>query len=180
MAPQNHFIAFLTIFLSVYLLSPSPSMVAASPALEKKVCNGDSILNRDFCLKTLSNPQAAAAKNLNQLADAVMKLAASNAQTTLNVITGMTKKPSSPGCLQALKTCEDVYRYAIRSFGMISAELSEDAMSANYDVSVIGPEADRCVNALAAAKVQAPQVSDGNKFLQYYSSLGSQITSFVN
>ncbi|XWS24934.1 hypothetical protein CRYUN_Cryun27aG0027300 [Craigia yunnanensis] len=179
MAP-SHFITFLTIFLSVHVLSHSPSMVAASPALVAKVCDGNSIRNRDFCLKALSDPKVAAANNLNQLTNAVMKSAASTAQTTLNVIAGMTKKPTSPGSLKALKTCEDVYRYAVRSFGMISAELSEDAMSTNYDVSVIGPEVDRCVKALEAAKVNAPQIADGNQNLQYYSAMGNEITSTLN
>ncbi|XP_022751544.1 uncharacterized protein LOC111300150 [Durio zibethinus] len=181
MAPQSHFInVFLTIFLSVYVLSLSPSKIAASPALTAKVCSGKSILNRDFCLKALTTPQAAAAKSPKQLTNTVMTSAASNAQTTLNVITAMTKNPTSPGGLKALKTCEDVYKYAVRSFGMIPAELSEDAMSANYDVSVIGPEADRCVKALAAAKVNAPQIADGNRNLQYYSAMGSEITATLN
>ncbi|XP_022765879.1 uncharacterized protein LOC111310722 [Durio zibethinus] len=180
MAPQSHFFVTLTIILSVYVLSPSPSMVAASPALTVKVCDGKSILNRDFCFKVLSTSQAAAAKNPNQLTNAVMKSATSAAQTTLNVISGMTKSPTSPAALQALKTCEDVFKYAVRSFGMISAELREDAMTANYDVSVIGPEADRCRKAMAAGKVNAPQIADGNRNLQYYSAMGNEITATLN
>ncbi|XVF37226.1 hypothetical protein REPUB_Repub19eG0128200 [Reevesia pubescens] len=177
MAPKSHFIVFLPIFLFVYVMSPSPSMVAASPALVAKVCNGKSILNRDFCLKALANPQAKVAKNLNQLINVVMKSASSTAQSTLNVITGMTKNPASPGSQKALKTCEEVYRYAVRSFGMIPEEVSEDPMTANYDVSVIGPEADRCAKALAAAHVNSPQIVDGNRNLQYYSAIGSEITA---
>ncbi|XWS21806.1 hypothetical protein CRYUN_Cryun30bG0086500 [Craigia yunnanensis] len=92
----------------------------------------------------------------------------------------MSKNPTSPGSLKARKTCEEVYRYVVRSFGMISAELSEDAMTANYDVSIIGPEADRCVQALEAAKVNAPQIADGNRNLQHYSSMGNEITATLN
>ena len=180
MAPHSHFIVFLTIFLSVNVLSPSSSMVAASPALVAKVCNGKAIMDHDFCLKALSDPKAAAANNLNQLTNAVMKSAASNAQTTFNVIAEMSKNPTSPGSLKALKTCEEVYRFAVRSFGMISKELSEDAMSANYDVSVIGPEADRCVKALEAAKVNAPKIADGNRNLVNYSAVGGEITATLN
>lgn len=180
MAPQSHLIVFLTIFLSVYVLSPSPLMVAASPALVAKVCSSKSLLDHDFCFQALANPKAAAAKNLNQLTNVVMKSAASNAQTTLNLITEMAKKPTSPGGLKALKTCEEVYRYAVRSFGMIFAELREDAMSANYDVSVIGPEADRCAQALAAAKVIAPKIADGNRNLVNYSAVGGEITATLN
>ncbi|XVF29828.1 hypothetical protein REPUB_Repub16aG0004700 [Reevesia pubescens] len=152
-------------------------MEAASPELAAKVCSGKAILNRDFCLKALSDPKAAASKNRIQLTNAVMKSAAATAQDTLNVILGMRKNPTSPGSLTALKTCEDVYRYAVKSFRMISDEVREDAMSANYDVSVIGPETDRCVKALEAAKVNAPQIVDGNKNLQYYSAMGNEITS---
>ncbi|XVE70323.1 hypothetical protein DITRI_Ditri10aG0063400 [Diplodiscus trichospermus] len=109
-----------------------------------------------------------------------MTSAASTAQTTLHVIAAMTKNRISAASLKALKTCEDVYRYAIRSFGMIYSELTKDAMSANYDVSVIGPEADRCVKALEAAKVDAPQISQGNRNSQLYSAIGNEITATFN
>ncbi|XVE55123.1 hypothetical protein DITRI_Ditri03aG0135400 [Diplodiscus trichospermus] len=155
-------------------------MVAAAPELAAKVCSGESVSDKDFCMKALDNPQAAAAKNMNQLSDVVLKSAATNAQNTLNLIATMTKTPTTPGGLKALKTCEDVYRYAVKSFGMISKEMSEDAMSANYDVSVIGPEADRCASALAAAKVVAPQIADGNRALQHYSAMGGEITATLN
>ncbi|KAK6246440.1 hypothetical protein QUC31_001206 [Theobroma cacao] len=192
MAPRNHLCLVLTIFLSVFALSPMPTIAVISRSSQVKVplpapssklvaqlCNGKSILNRRFCLKALSNPEAAAAKDLNQLANVLMKLAASNAQATLNVINYMVKQPGSPQSLKALQTCVDVYKYAIQSFGMIFAEFSEDPMTANYDVSVVGPEADNCENAMAAAKIRAPRISAGNRFLHYYSSMGSEITASV-
>ncbi|XVF29827.1 hypothetical protein REPUB_Repub16aG0004600 [Reevesia pubescens] len=194
MAPLNHLCLFLTIFLSVFALSSSTTIAviprvtkipkvkvpfpAASSKLVAQLCIGKSILNRRFCLKALSNPQAAAAKDLNQLTNVVMKLAASNAQDTLNVINEMVKNPSSsPQSLKALQTCVNVYKYAIQSFGMIFNELSEDPNTANYDVKVIGPEADNCERALANSKLQAPRISAGNRFLIYYSSMGGELTS---
>ncbi|XWS24935.1 hypothetical protein CRYUN_Cryun27aG0027400 [Craigia yunnanensis] len=194
MAPLNNLCLVLTIFLSVVALSPSPTIAviprvpkpkvkvplpAASSKLVAQLCNGKSILNQRFCLKALSNPQAVAAKDLNQLTNVVMKLAARNAQATLNVINGMIKKPSSPQSLKALQTCLDVYKYAIQSFGMIFNELREDPMTANYDATVIGPEADNCERALATAKIQARRISAGNRFLHYYSSMGGEVTASV-
>ncbi|XVE55124.1 hypothetical protein DITRI_Ditri03aG0135500 [Diplodiscus trichospermus] len=188
MAPNStHLCLVFTIFLSVFALSPSPTIAvisrapfpAASSKLVAQLCNGESILNRRFCLKALSNPQAAAAKDANQLTKVVMKLAVSNAQATLDVINEMVKKPGSTQSLKALQTCLDVYKYAIQSFGMIFNELSEDPMTANYDVTVVGPEADNCERALTTARIHAPRISAGNRFLHYYSSMGGEITASV-
>ncbi|OMO54861.1 hypothetical protein CCACVL1_27515 [Corchorus capsularis] len=99
MAP-THFclVSFATIFLCVFSLSPLPTTFAATTIprkplvpkakvalpkaskLVEKICNGDYIVNHKFCLKVLSNPEAAAAKNGNELTKVVMKMAASNAQ----------------------------------------------------------------------------------------------------
>ena len=194
MAPLNRLCLVYTIFLSVFALSPSPTIAviprvpipkvktpfpAASSKLVAQLCSGESILNRRFCLKALSNPQAAAAKDLNQLANVVFKLAASNSQVTLNIINEMVKKAGSPSSLKALKSCQDVYKYAVQSFGMVFNELGEDPMTANYDATVIGPEADNCERALATANIQAPRISAGNRFLHYYSSMGGEITASV-
>ncbi|XP_022751511.1 uncharacterized protein LOC111300131 [Durio zibethinus] len=195
MAPLNHLCLVITIFLSVSALSPSPTVAviprvpspkvkipspAASSKLVVQLCSGKSIMNRRFCLKALSNPQAAAARDWNQLTNVVMKLAVSNAEATLNVIKETVKKPGgSSQSLKALQTCLDVYKYAIQSFGMIFTELSEDPMTANYDATVIGPEADNCERALATANIQAPRISSGNRCLHYYSSMGGEITAIV-
>ncbi|TYH72667.1 hypothetical protein ES332_D05G270900v1 [Gossypium tomentosum] len=180
MASQSHFInvIFTILFLSVNFFSPSRG--SASKALIAKVCGDDAILDHDFCLKALSNAQANAAKSVNQLVDVAMKEAVAKAHTTLKVIVEMMKKPSSPATLEALKTCQNVYKNSIRSFGMISDELSEDAMSANYDVSLIGPDAETCIKALAAASVNAPEIANGNHDLQYFSSLGHGMTAKMN
>ncbi|XVF46941.1 hypothetical protein PTKIN_Ptkin03bG0068900 [Pterospermum kingtungense] len=196
MANLSNLCLVSTVLLSVFALSPSPTMAlipkvaipkakvplpAASSKLVAQVCNGVYIQNRRFCLKALSNPQAAAAKDLYQLTNVVMKLAAANAQTTLNVINGMVKKPSlgSTQSLKALQSCLNGYEYAIQSFGMIFNEVSEDPMTGNYDVTVISLEADTCERALAAAKIQTPRISAGNRFLKYYSSIGGEITASI-
>ncbi|XVF39047.1 hypothetical protein PTKIN_Ptkin01aG0004200 [Pterospermum kingtungense] len=172
-------IVLVIIFLSVFVLSPSSSSsVAASPELTAKVCNGNpSFSTQDFCLKTLANPKAAAAKNIKELTVAIMNIAAEEGQTTLNLIIEMEKKAASPGSLAALKTCEEVYRYGVRSFGMIPKELDEDPQSANYDICVIGPEFNGCDQALAEAKVNAPQITQANKDLLTYSAMGGEIST---
>lgn len=192
MAALNNLCLVSTILLSVvFALSTYPTMAlvpkipipkarvplpAASSKLVAQICKGAT--NRRFCLKALSGPKAATAKNLNQLMKVAMDSAMVNAQATLNVIEGMIKQPGGPPqALKALQTCVDVYKYATLSFGNVINEIVEDPQTANYDVAVIGPEAVGCVTALMDAKIQAPRITVGNRFLQYYSSIGSEITN---
>ncbi|KAK8355089.1 hypothetical protein V6Z11_A05G262600 [Gossypium hirsutum] len=107
----------------------------------------------------------------------IMKLGAANAKETLNVYNEIIKKPGSPQDLKALNCCVEAYKYAILSFEMVSSELVEDPQAANYDVAVIGPEIPNCEKELINAKVQAPRLLAGNRFMKYYVSMGYEITS---
>lgn len=196
MAPTNHFCLFSPIFLFLFLLSfPSTSAILpqvninlpnaknplpVSPSkLVERVCKGDSI-DRNFCLRALTTPEAVDATDSTKLGTLIMKLGAANGKATLDVYNEMIKKPSSPQALKALKSCVEAYKYAIQSFKMVSTELVDDPMTANYDVSVIAPEITNCEKALTDAKVQAPRLYDGNRFIKNYVAMGSRVTSILD
>ncbi|GMI83866.1 hypothetical protein like AT4G24640 [Hibiscus trionum] len=175
MASQTHFIIIFTI-LFWSLNAFSLHMVFADQQLVAKVCGDSAINDQAGCLKTLSSPQATAATNVNNLVEITMTDGAARAEKTLTFIEEMMKKPSSPAALTALKTCTEVYRNVIKEFKMVGPELATDAMSANYDISLIGPEVDKCVKAMEAATLNVPELVEGNRDLQYYASLGHGMT----
>ncbi|MFQ6658779.1 hypothetical protein Gotur_027898 [Gossypium turneri] len=130
-----------------------------------------------FCLKALSTPEVITAMDTTQLGTLIMKLGAANAKATLNLYNEIIKKTGSPQAFKALNMCVEAFKYAILSFEMVSSELVEDPQTANYDVAVIGPEIANCEKELINAKVQAPRLLAGNRFVKYYVSMGYEITS---
>ncbi|TYH72653.1 hypothetical protein ES332_D05G269500v1 [Gossypium tomentosum] len=159
MAPPNKLCLVLVIFLSIFSLSSLPttaiipkaniSFSVPSSQLVENLCNGKAVQNRRFCLEALSTPEVIAAMDTTQLGTLIMKLGAANAKATLNLYNEIIKKP----------------------------ELVEDPETANYDVAVIGPEIANCEKELINAKVQAPRLLAGNRFVKYYVSMGYEITS---
>ncbi|TYJ36684.1 hypothetical protein E1A91_A05G324200v1 [Gossypium mustelinum] len=172
MASTNQLCLVLVIFLSVFSLSSlltsaifpkaNVSLSIPSSQLVENLCNGKAIQNRRFYLNALSTPEVIAAIDTTELGTLILKLGAANAKATLNVYKGIIKK---------------VYKYAILSFEMVSSKFVEDPQTANYDVAVIGPEIANCEKELINAKVQAPRLLAGNRFMKYYVSMGYEITS---
>ncbi|TYJ35788.1 hypothetical protein E1A91_A05G260900v1, partial [Gossypium mustelinum] len=147
--------------LSTSAIIPKANVSLSIPSsqLVENLCNGKVIQIRRFCLKALSTPEVIAAMDTTQLGTLTMKLGAANAKETLNVYNEIIKKP------------------AILSFEMVSSELVEDPQATNYDVAVIGSEIANCEKELINAKVQAPRLLVGNRFMKYYVSMGYEITS---
>ncbi|KAB2083274.1 hypothetical protein ES319_A05G254700v1 [Gossypium barbadense] len=165
MASTNQLCLVLVIFLSVFSLSSlsksaiilkaNVSLTIPSSQLVENLCNGKAIQDRRFCLKALSTPEVIAAMDTTQLGTLIMKLGAANAKATLNVYNEIIKKPGSPQALEALNYLQ----------------------TTNYDVAIIGPEIANCEKELINAKVQAPRLLAGNRFMKYYVSIGYEITS---
>ncbi|KAK8355074.1 hypothetical protein V6Z11_A05G261400 [Gossypium hirsutum] len=165
MASTNQLCLVLVIFLSVFSLSSlstsaiipkaNVSLTIPSSQLVENLCNGKAIQDRRFCLKALSTPEVIAAMDTTQLGTLIMKLGAANAKATLNVYNEIIKKPGSPQALEALNYPQ----------------------TANYDVAVIGPKIANCEKELINAKVHAPRLLTGNRFMKYYVSMGYEITS---
>ncbi|KAB2030777.1 hypothetical protein ES319_D05G256300v1 [Gossypium barbadense] len=153
MVPPNQLCLVLVIFLSIFSLSSLPtsviipkanvSLLIPSSQLVENLCNGKAVENRRFCLKALSTPKIIAAMDTTQLGTLIMKLGATNAKAMLNVYNEIIKK----------------------------RELVEDPQTKNYDVAVIGPEIANCEKELINAKVQAPRLLAGNRFMKYYVSM---------
>ncbi|TYG69934.1 hypothetical protein ES288_D05G271400v1 [Gossypium darwinii] len=166
MAPPNQICLVVVIFLSIFSLSSLPtsaiipkanvSLPIPSSQLVENLCNGKAIQNRRFCLKALSTHKVIAAMDTTQLGTIIMKLGVANAKATLNVYNEIIKKPGSPQALKALNCCVEAYKYAILSFEMVSSGLVEELIN---------------------AKVQAPRLLAGNRFMKYYVSMGYEITS---
>ncbi|KAG4147804.1 hypothetical protein ERO13_D05G245666v2 [Gossypium hirsutum] len=175
MDPPNQLFLVLAIFLSIFSLSymttseiiPKVNVSPQMPSVQlvENLCNGKVIKNRRFCQKALPTPKVIAAMDTTQLGTLIMKLGAANAKATLNV------------ALKALNCCVEAYKYAILSFEMVSSELVEDSQTASYDVVVIGPKIANCKKELINAKVQAPRLLVGNRFIKYHVSMGYEITS---
>ncbi|TYI83025.1 hypothetical protein E1A91_D05G262000v1 [Gossypium mustelinum] len=187
MDPPNQLFLVLAIFLSIFSLSymttsaiiPKVNVSPQMPSVQlvENLCNGKAIKNRRFCQKALPTPKVIAAMDTTQLGTLIMKLGAANAKATLNVYNEIIKKLGSPQALKALNCCVEAYKYAILSFEMVSSELVEDSQTANYDVVVIGPKIANCKKELINAKVQAPRLLVGNRFIKYHVSMGYEITS---
>ncbi|KAE8715310.1 hypothetical protein F3Y22_tig00110177pilonHSYRG00051 [Hibiscus syriacus] len=175
MTPQTHFILVFTLFF-LFLNVFSSRIVSVDQQIVAKVCSGTAIKDSAGCLKTLSSPQATAAKNIKQLVQVVMTEGATRAQKTLTFIEEMTNKENPPTTIKALKTCSEVYRHCIEDFKLAAPELSKDVTSANYDVSLIGPEVDKCAEPMEAASLNVPELVQGNHDLRYYASLGYGMT----
>ncbi|MBA0700673.1 hypothetical protein Goari_022659 [Gossypium aridum] len=194
MAIPNQLCLVLVIFLSIFVLSSLPTnailpkvnvplpnanipLPVVLPKLVENLCNIKSIGNHRFCLKALSTPEVIVVKDFTQLGTLIMKLGAENAKVTLNVYNEIIMKPSSPQALKALNCCIEAYQYAVSSFEMVYSELIEDLQTANNDVTVAGPKITNCEKELIDAKVQASQLLAGNRFVQYYIAIRSEITS---
>ncbi|KAK8623312.1 hypothetical protein V6N13_118199 [Hibiscus sabdariffa] len=183
MAPTNHLFLCSAIFLSIFTLFSSPASAILPktkvPSLVTNFCNAKSIGSRRFCLKVLSTPEAATVKNSTQLGVLIMKLGAASGKSTLNVYEKMVQKPCPTEALKALNSCAQTYKYAVLSFGMVSSELVEDPLIANYDVAVLAPIIDDCEKELTEAKIQTPRLHLGNLVMQYYIAMGREITSIL-
>ncbi|MBA0755082.1 hypothetical protein Gogos_022108 [Gossypium gossypioides] len=59
---------------------------------------------------------------------------------------------------------------------MVSSELVENLQIENYDVIIIDPEITNCEKELFDAKVQAPGLLAGNRFMHYCIAMGCQRT----
>ncbi|KAE8682294.1 hypothetical protein F3Y22_tig00111272pilonHSYRG00037 [Hibiscus syriacus] len=174
MASQTHFIhVFIVLFVSLNFFSLH--MVSADQQLITKVCGENTIKDTEGCLKTLS-PQASKANNINQLVEVSMKQGAKVAQNTLTVVEELKKKSTTLAALTALQICTEVYRYCVDEFEIVGPELRDDPMSANYDVALISPEVEKCVNALETARLNAPELVQGNRDLYHYAALGYGMT----
>ncbi|TYH72648.1 hypothetical protein ES332_D05G269100v1 [Gossypium tomentosum] len=166
MDPPNQLFLVLAIFLLIFSLSymttsaiiPKVNVSPQMPSVQlvENLCNGKAIKNRRFCQKALPTPKQ---------------------MPTLNVYNEIIKKLGSPQALKALNCCVEAYKYAILSFEMVSSELVEDSQTENYDVVVIGPKIANCKKELINAKVQAPRLLVGNRFIKYHVSMGYEITS---
>ncbi|GMI90784.1 hypothetical protein HRI_002747900 [Hibiscus trionum] len=175
MASWTHFIPVFTIlFLSLNIFSPH--MVSADQRLIDIVCNDPAIKDHDRCLKTLSTPQGIAANDVNQLVEIAMNEGAMSGQKTLNVIDEMKKKRNDRIVEAALQVCKRTYLYSIDEFKLIAPELNYDTMGANYDVSLINPEIEKCANAVKVARLNVPELEEGNRLADYYATLGYEMT----
>ncbi|TYJ36686.1 hypothetical protein E1A91_A05G324400v1 [Gossypium mustelinum] len=192
MPPPNQLCLDLVIFLLVFSLSSlstsaiipkaNVSLSIPSSQLVENLCNDKAIHGEEawlcmFFLKALSTPEVIAAMDTTQLGTLIMKLGAANAKATLNVYNEIIKKLGFPQALKALNCCVEAYKIAILSFEMVSSKLVEDPQTSNYDVAVIGPKISNCEKELINAKVQAPRLLAGNRFMKYYVSMGYEITS---
>ncbi|MBA0746130.1 hypothetical protein Gogos_008672, partial [Gossypium gossypioides] len=159
--------------LNVGLPNAKNPLPVTPSKLVKRVCKGDTI-DRNFCLQVLTTPEAVAVKDPTKLGTLLMQLGAANGKATLDAYNEMIKKPGSPQTLKALNSCVEAYKYAIQSFKIV-----DDPMTANYDVSILAPEITNCEKALTDAKVEAPRLYDGNRFIKSYIAMGSRITSIL-
>ncbi|KAG4200928.1 hypothetical protein ERO13_A05G245001v2 [Gossypium hirsutum] len=139
----------LCLVLVIFLSVFSLSSLSTSAIIPKANVSLTIPSSQLFCLKALSTPEVIAAMDTTQLGTLIMKLGAANAKATLNVYNEIIKKP----------------------------ELVEDPQTANYDVAVIGPKIANCEKELINAKVHAPRLLTGNRFMKYYVSMGYEITS---
>ncbi|GMI90789.1 hypothetical protein HRI_002748200 [Hibiscus trionum] len=170
MASQTHFIPIFTILVL------SLNMVSGDHRLVDVVCNDPTIEDHEKCLTTFHIPQGIAANNVNQLVEVAMNEGVASGQKTLNLIQEMKKKPNNRMVEAALQVCERTHKYSIDEFKLIGPELNEDSMSANYDVALINPEIQNCVNALKVARLNVPELVEGNRAVDYYATLGYEMT----
>ncbi|GLT75606.1 hypothetical protein SLA2020_473160 [Shorea laevis] len=184
MAPLHRFLFVATVAVaSLLALSPSPAsaikqtknLQQAPSKLIESVCKSDSVDDYNFCIKALSSPQAISAPDAKALTPVVLQLAQNDAKATRDAINALMKTQNFP----ALAQCLENYENAIRSFGMVTEELEEDPMTANYDIKVNTDLADECDRALAAGEVPAPQISAGNLSLRRFALIGFQVTNLL-
>ncbi|OMP11474.1 Pectinesterase inhibitor [Corchorus olitorius] len=182
MAPQKSLMIMMILSVCLLIsLSASATSIAApklsfAQKLAPKICK--SSIKKDLCIKTLSRPEAVSAKDLKQLTSVVMKIGASEAQTALNTVIEMAKKPCPPAKLKALKECKQAFRDLLDSFHLADRHIytNPDGMG-NYTIACLLADAARhdCINAMKAAKLQAPQLATANRDLELFAYIGYEI-----
>lgn len=169
-------ISFLTLLLLFFLYSTSPTQAASQ--LVENICKETT--NYTKCLEALgSDPRTKSAKNLKVLAKISLKLAINDAKYGLAFIKKNlnNKNKNERNAKPVLKQCVASYKAVIASFKSALAELSEDALTANYDVKVAADFADSCENEMVLRKVRAPLISYRNNQVRFYSNIGYVITN---
>ena len=177
--PNSHHqvLSFFTLLLLFFLYSTSSTEAAPSNLVEY-VCK--ETIDYAKCIKALeSDPRAKSAENLNALANITLELAIDNAKDSLAFIKKLLEKniSCSSDIRLALKQCVTSYKTAIASFKSALSELSEDPMTANYDIKTTTDDANSCENEMASRKIRIPSVSKKNNQVKLYSSIGDVITN---
>lgn len=181
----------ILIIISIFLfLHNYPSLTLATDAtkstnLIKKVC--DATKEKSFCTQVLeSNPRANSASTMPDLALVTMDLARENAINTLNFFQEMLKNPQiEPSLKTALETCAGPsgYGHAAISFKCSLNELKKDAMTSNYDVSIVSDDIKICEDAMTPSKginynIQH-SIADKNNVMKKFQSITVAATNIL-
>lgn len=150
-----------------------------SSKLIQKICK--EAQDNHFCTKVLFlNRHAKRAKTTLELAEVALDLAIEHSTNTLNFIQEMLKnRQTNPFFKRALQICasNDAYVYAINSFKSSRAELN-DAMTANYDASLVSDAIKVCEDAMTPPKgVSIPSIVIKNNYVSKLSSIVVAVTN---
>ncbi|XP_062099665.1 putative invertase inhibitor [Humulus lupulus] len=172
--------SFLTLAVSFLILfSTSPTEASSSSQLVKNVCK--ETINYAKCIEALeADPRTKSPKNLNTFAKDSISLAIKNAKDSLYFIQKMLKDKKMSGnssTRAVLKQCVESYKAVIASFKSARTELSEDAMSANYDVKTAVDYIDSCESEMSLKNVLVSSMPERNNQVRLYSSIGYVITN---
>ncbi|KAM6559704.1 cell wall / vacuolar inhibitor of fructosidase 2-like [Cannabis sativa] len=182
---SSSFLTLIVPFLFFILFTTLPTTQASSTSsqLVENICK--ETINYLKCIEALeADPRTKSPKNLNAFAKDSIGLAIKNAKESLYFIHNllkinkMTSSSSSGSTRRAvLKQCVASYKAVIGSFKSARTELSEDAMSANYDVMVAVDYIDSCESEMSLKNVQVLSMAERNNQVRLYSSIGYVITN---
>ncbi|CAN8306667.1 unnamed protein product [Cochlearia groenlandica] len=144
MAYSNRCFIVVTIaVLSIFLL-PSTSALINRKYID---ANCERVKNKLFCNETLSTyPPAISATGLLPLAEAVLSLAITHAETTAAFAAETAKKEAT--LKTQLNECHDAYVGIVASLKSAKLELTDAPDTANYDVMLCGDEITRVKNSV--------------------------------
>ena len=172
----------------IFLFLHCPSLTLAADAakstkLIKKVCDGTND-EKAFCTQVLeSNPRAKQVSKMLDLAVVTIDLARENAINTMNFIQEMLNNPQTdPSLKPALQTCAgpSAYGHVVISFRCSPDDLKEDAMTSNYDISIVSDDIKICEDALAPLKgINIPSIVDKNNVMRKFQSIAVSATNIL-
>ncbi|XP_062098972.1 pectinesterase inhibitor [Humulus lupulus] len=171
---------FLTLVLFFILYSTLPTSSSSSHSqLVRNICK--ETINYTKCIETLeADPRTKSPKNLNAFAEDSIRLAMENANESLHFIEHMVKNKTSGisrSTRAVLKQCVKSYKAVVASFKSALEELSEDAMTANYDVKVAVDFINDCGNEMSSKQIRVPSMPERNEQVRLFSSIGDVITT---
>ncbi|OIV91422.1 hypothetical protein TanjilG_02040 [Lupinus angustifolius] len=164
------------IFISHAFLHAEANKGKGGKSLIEGICD-ETLEDKANCMRAVgSDPNVLKAKNIVQLAKAVLQIALNKGMEGQSLLKELAASTNSPDLVQ----CANFdYDEVVLSFRSALGELKEDAQTASYDAAVAVDGPVTCNRRLAGAGIVNPVIASLNSEIMLYSKIAARTTDHL-